>query len=343
MKRRVNHPSRLLIPFVFLVLGMTILNQPAHAACGATSCFVVIGAQQQVPQQGLLTVNGFYSYTPQRTLLPGTNGIIPEVDQTNRRLIPNHHRELSTITQNYTLDLNYGVTDRFGIQLTVPYLIRKHDHFHVHGGQDADLLTFSDQGLGDMRITAKYNVLPTIRSMIVLGLGVDLPTGFTKARDSGGGIIESPIQLGRGQVGVIGSMYQTYELIPHRLNQFIYGSYRHTFRNDDGYQFGDEFLLNGGFNLVTVPWLVLMNQVNYRYVTHDNFSAAAGTLPIQDLRVPNTGSSFLAYTPGIMISATDTLQFYGFAQIPLVRDFNNNLAQGISFTFGVTKYFATKS
>lgn len=330
-------------------IGVVILAAlPAQAACGAVSCFVVIGSQQQVPQKGLLTVNGIYSYTPM-TLPSGSNGIIPEVDQAGRRLIPNHHHELSTVTQAYTLDMNYGVTDRFGVQVTVPYLMRKHDHTHFHGGMDAELINFSDKGIGDIRITAKYNALLTLRSMVVAGFGVELPTGDTNARDNMGGVMESATQLGRGNVGLIGSTYQTYELIPHRLNQFAFASYRHTFRNNDGYQFGDEYLLNAGLNLITVPWLVLTNQVNYRYMTHDNVSASLSGGPIMDQRVPNTGHTFLAYTPGFQVSLSgltdaswaNMASFYFYSQIPVARDANNNLAQGTSYIFGITKSFQT--
>ena len=130
------------------ILFSGIIAAPsAQAACGAVSCFLVIGSQQQVPQEGLLTVNGIYSYTPM-TLPLGSNGLIPEVDQSRRRIISNHHRELSTITQTYTLDMNYGVTDKFGVQVTVPYLARKHDHKHFHNGQDAELIGFSDKEIG---------------------------------------------------------------------------------------------------------------------------------------------------------------------------------------------------
>ncbi len=335
------------IAFIGMVIGSLLVVPSTQAACGAVSCFIVIGSQQQVPQKGLLTVNGIYSYTPM-TLPSGSSGLIPEVDQTRRRLILNHHRELSTITQTFTLDMNYGVTERFGVELTVPYLARKHDHKHFHQGMDAELIGFSDKGVGDIRITAKYNALMTLRSMVVAGFGVELPTGDTNARDNMGGVMESATQIGRGNLGMIGSAYQTYELIPHRLNQFSFASYRHTFRNNDGYQFGDEYLLNAGLNLVTVPWLVLTNQVNYRYMTHDNVSASlTATGPIMDLRVPNTGHTFLAYTPGVQVSlsgVTDAkwasmASAYFYAQIPVARDANNNLAQGTSFVFGVTKSF----
>src|SRR5262245_42102049 len=107
----------------FLLLGLSIFSlaspivQTAHGSCGSVTCFVVIGSQQQVSPKGLLTVNAFYNYTPQGTLLNGTDGVIPAVDLDNRQLILGHHREIRTITQMYTLDLNYGVTDRFGIEL----------------------------------------------------------------------------------------------------------------------------------------------------------------------------------------------------------------------------------
>ena len=76
-----------------------------------------------------------------------------------------------------------------------------------------------------MRVTAKYNVLPSLRSMLVAGLGVDLPTGDNNQIERQGGLLEPSGQLGRGQAGLIGSLYQAYELIPHRLNQFTYVSY----------------------------------------------------------------------------------------------------------------------
>jgi hypothetical protein len=354
--------------FVFILsLALIVLSWPsaqtAQASCGAVSCFVVIGSQQQVPQEGVLTINGMYNYTPMR-LLSGTNGIIPAADQANQRLILDHHKEVRTITQTYTLDMNYGVTDRFAVQVTVPYLKRKHGHIDEIGESPDEFgenSNFSDNGIGDMRVTAKYNVLPTLRNLVVLGFGMDLPTGDTRARDSGNNVLESSGQLGRGQVGLIGSVYQTYELIPHRLNQFAYGSYRHTFRNRDGYQFGDEFLFNFGVNLVTLPWLVVTNQFNYRYLVHDNVRANleqsalpfAGEEPlvidptITTRRVSSTGSTYFAYTPGLQISLgdlvnspwTDATSVYFYTQIPIARDANNNLTQGTSFIFGITKSF----
>ncbi len=350
-----------------LVAFCVLMTSHAQAACGAVTCFVVIGSQQQVPQAGLLTTNTIYNYTPMR-LLSGTSGVIPAIEQTQRRLILDHHQETRTITNTLTFDLNYGITDRWGVQVTIPYLWRTHKHTDGLGEDgpngEGERVTFSDDNIGDMTITTKYNMLPTLRSMLVLMFGVQLPTGSTTATDSSGGVIESPTQVGRGQVGLIGSIYQTYELIPHRLNQFSFASYRHTFRNNDGYQFGDEYNLNIGANLITVPWLVLMGQFNYRYLVHDNISASLersatpADVPfpgdpivldplITDRQVPNTGSTFLAFSPGFQVNLeglfdsplTRMTSFYFYSQIPVARDSNNNLAQGTSFIFGITKSF----
>ncbi len=365
MNRRLVRIGILAI-FVLCVGGLFGASR-AQASCGAVTCFVVIGSQQQVPQEGLLTFNTIYNYTPMR-LLDGTSGVIPAIDQARRRLILDHHQETRTITQTVNFDLNYGITDRLGVQVTIPYLWRTHKHLDGLGEEgpngEGERVNFADNNVGDMTIITKYNVLPTLSSMVVAGFGVQLPTGSTQTRDSAGHVMESPTQLGRGNVGLIGSIYQTYELIPNRLNQFAFASYRHTFRNNDGYQFGDEYNVNVGANLVTVPWFVLMSQFNYRYLTHDNISAllersrtpADGGFPgetigldsnIANRRVPNTGSTYFAFSPGFQVdlgglvdsSWTKMTSFYFYSQIPVMRDSNNNLAQGTSYIFGLTRSF----
>ena len=59
--------------------------------------------------------------------------------------------------------------------------------------------------------------------------------------------MESTTQLGRGQVGLNPTIYQTYELIPHRLNEFAFRSVTGTpSENNAGYQFGDEWISMAG-------------------------------------------------------------------------------------------------
>ena len=321
-----------------------------QASCGSVSCFVVIGSQQQVPMAGLLTVNTIYNYTPMEAP-SGQGGSIPFSNQGSKTLtLANlNANQIRTLMRTATLDMNYGLTERFGLQVTVPYK-------HVNSDAQIGGLTpvpYSDKGVGDVRVSLKYNVLPTLRSMIVVGMGVDLPTGDYGQRVQGGSLAESTLQIGKGNFGFVPSIYQSYELIPHRLNQFALASYRHTLKNSDGYKFGDEVNLSAGFNIIPVeqaPWLVLTQQVNYRWMQNDAMDASlfqfnpGGAAILLDptvkfRAVPTTGSTYMAYSPGIMLNLWNYASMYFIAQIPVMRDFNGNLEQQVSYVFGLTKSF----
>ncbi len=335
------------------VVGMVpLLLSPSQveASCGSVSCFVVIGSQQQVPMKGLLTINAIYNFTPMEAP-PGEGGRIPFANQGDRTLtLANLDvNRIETTTRTATLDLNYGLTDRLGIQVAIPY---------KHVESDAQIpgvatVPYSERGLGDIRATVKYNVLPTLRSMVVLGVGVDFPTGSYGRFAQGNSLAESTLQIGRGNFGVVPMIYQTYELIPHRVNQFASASYRYTAKNSDGYKFGDEVNASLGLNVIPLeqtPWLVLTQQFNFRWMQNDAmdaelrlFNDGGGSSPLDPAikfrAVPTTGSTYVAYSPGVMFNVFNFASVYFIAQIPIHRDFNGNLEQQISYIFGVTKSF----
>jgi len=345
------HVRRFIISLVASGWLLSVIAPSVEASCGSVSCFVVIGSQQQVPMAGLLTVNAIYNYTPMEAP-SGQGGSIPFADQGNQTLtLANLNvNQIRTLNRTATLDMNYGLTDRFGLQVTLPFKQVNSDA-QVGG---INPVPYSDKGIGDIRVALKYNMLPTLRSMVVLGFGVDLPTGDYRQQVQGGSLAESTLQIGRGNVGLVPTLYQSYELIPHRLNQFALASYRHTFKNSDGYQFGDEVNLSLGLNIIPLeqtPWLVLTQQVNYRWMQNDAMDASlflfdptTGSSILLDptvkfRAVPTTGSTYLAYSPGIMLNLWNFASAYFIAQIPLYRDFNGNLEQQISYVFGLTKSF----
>ena len=345
------HVRRFIISLMASGWLLSVIAPSAEASCGSVSCFVVIGSQQQVPMAGLLTVNTIYNYTPMEAA-PGQGGSIPFSNQGNQTLtLANlHANQIRTLMRTAILDMNYGLTERFGLQVTLPYKQVNSDA--QIGGLNP--VPYSDKGLGDIRVSLKYNVLPTLRTMVVMGLGVDLPTGDYGQRVKGGSLAESTLQIGRGNFGLVPTLYQSYELIPHRLNLFALASYRHTFKNSDGYKFGDELNLSAGLNIIPLehsPWLVLTQQVNYRWIQNDamdaslfQFNPATGSSILLDptvkfRAVPTTGSTYIAYSPGIMLNLWDYASFYFITQIPVVRDFNGNLEQQRSYVFGLTKTF----
>ncbi len=332
------------------------LAPEASASCGAASCFLITGSEAGVQPKGKLSVDLNYSYAPSRAPDGGLSGRVAAVDQERRRVILDEHQEHRTIAETTILDVNYGLTDRVTLEVTVPYRKVKHSHFievGEAGGGAGEFETFQDAGLGDIRVTGKYNILPTLRNLIVLGLGVDLPTGDSHANNIEGKLQEPTLQLGRRAWGIVASIYQSYEVIPHRLNQFASVSYRRTFTGANSYRFGDEYILTGGMNLKMLNIITVTGQFNWRYIVHDEFTGDLRRAlfpgdagfpgdpevidPVVRRRpVPNTGSTMLAFSPGISLALSDRASLYFHVQVPIARDFNGGVEQETSFLGGLS-------
>lgn len=336
--------------FIFPIHGVPT----TQASCGSSSCFLNIGNQPAVQPKDVVRLDVNYSYLPQTS----PNNRVAAVNIENQEIILDEHQEFQTINQQLQLGLNYGVTDNVTLQLTVPVIFRDHDH-RIEVGVDAanptgEFENFDTTSLGDIRLMGKYGFLPSLRSLIVVGVGIDFPTGNFEARNREGNIQEPTLQVGRGDYGVVGQIFQSYELIPHTLNQFLSYSYQHTFENKFQYQFGDRHTVNAGLIYQVTPKIALSGQVNWRYAVHDRFAgkleqAGGGSLPIGefdiddrvlDRPVPNTGSTALMFTPGITLNLAEKTSWYFFSQVPLVRDFNGGLEQGVSFLTGFVHYFS---
>ena len=340
-------------PLLLLSLVSLFSGIPAEASCGTTSCFLSIDSIQGLPQKEILKVNVTYNYVKPGQI-DGTSGRVPgTANTTDRVLVIDGHREIRTINQVYALDLNLGVTENFAAQFTLPYIVRLHRHTIREGNPNQTEAKFTDNGIGDIRLIGKYNIFRSLLHSFALGIGVELPTGkYNQPINKPANRQPPGVQLGRGEVGVIGTFYQTYAILPNTLSQFTSGSYRHTFRNDNGYQFGDEYILNAGINYQSFDWLALNLQFNWRYAVHDNFNSSlsrftpGGGKPMQidpeikNRRVPNSGLTILMLTPGFSVNLPASTSVYFNVQFPLVRDFNNNLGQNTSFIGGISHAFS---
>jgi hypothetical protein len=341
----------LLVSALLLSVSVGGVESPAEASCGSASCFVVIGSQQQVSPAGVFTVNLSYAYTPNEIPPDGAATIPFSNQQTKQLLLANSQvSQLSTLVRTATLDINYGLTERIGLAVAVPYR-----YVTAIGQIGAGAVASSDdRGIGDVMAKVKYNLLPTLRSMVVLEMGVYFPTGDYGYEGSPGQLLESSLQVGKGTFGFQPGFYQTYEMLPHRLNQFLSGHWRYNLRNSDGYQSGQEYALNTGLNLVTLPWLTFTGQFNFRYKTKDTIESQLFEFQgapfnrqvlldgnLLNRPVPTTNSTYLAFSTGVVVNVFDYGQLYAIAQLPLYRDFNGNLQQGVGYVFGMTKHFAT--
>jgi hypothetical protein len=345
------------------IMGMafSIVGVPqAHASCGSAVCFMLTGEEGAVHGKGKLSVGLQYAYTISK-VASGTSGLVTSVDQEARQLVMNEHQENRTIAEITTLDINYGLTNNFTLEVLVPHKRLTHTHTVELGSADANPTglgvyeKFNNSGLGDIRLNGKYHFLPTLRSLVVLGFGVDLPTGDSHANGNvnQGNLQEPTLQLGRRSFGVVPSVYQSYEIIPHVLDQFASVSYQHAFTGPNSYRFGDVYVLSGGLNWKTLGRVTLTGQFNWRYAVHDEFTGSLAraqtpadpTFPDEPIvidpemkrrPVPTTGSTMLAASPGISVAVRENMRAYFFAQIPIVRDFNGGLIPDVGFLFGLS-------
>ncbi len=352
LQRVTATSSRVIILFLVIVGLYVALPVQAQASCGSASCFLNVGNQPGVQPKDLVRVDLSYSYVPQT----GPNNRVAAVSLENNRQILAEHQEFQTLNQRLQLDVNYGLTDNLTLQVTLPVIFREHDHRIGVGEKDAgagEFENFDATGLGDIRVSGKYGFLPSLRSLVSLGVGIDFPTGNFEARNSEGNLQEPTLQIGRGNYGVVAQLYQSYELMPHKLNQFFSYTYEHTFENKFDYQFGDRHIVSGGLIYQVMPKVQLSGQLNWRYAVHDVFrsdlrqarlSGPAGppiviASAVKDRSVANTGSTSLMFTPGITLHLDSQTSWYFFSQTPLVQDFNGGLEQGTSFLTGFVRFF----
>ena len=342
-------------PFAF---WMTEMGE-ASASCGSAACFLLTGEESTVQLKGALSVGIQYAYTISK-LESGTNGFVTAVDQEARRLVLNEHAEHRTILEVTTLDVNYGLTDNLTLELLVPYKSIKHTHIIERGSLDTTgagmYEAYQDSGIGDIRVNTKYSYLPSLRSLLVFVFGVDLPTGDSHSTNVNGNLQEPTLQLGRRSWGIQPALYQSYEIIPHVLDQFASASYHHTFTGPNSYRFGDIYVLTAGLNYKTLKIVTLTGQFNWRYAVHDEFSGSLArvqepsdpTFPdepivldpeIKRRPVPNTGGTTLAFSPGIAVQVREHLRAYFFVQVPMVQDYNGGLIPDVSYLAGLSMTF----
>ncbi len=314
------------------------------ASCGSGNCFLVTGGQG-ISSPGHMTLDISYRYIPmddfQRGSSSTSEALTPKIDFENRRIENPHHREIRTINELVQVDIGYGVSERFTLQLTLPLMNdRAHEHYDgVTSAATPGTFTRQDgsSGMGDMRLTGKYAPIVLTRHLFVVGGGVKFPTGEYKLSNSEGSINEPTVQPGTGSYDFLFSLFYDYQVIPHKFDIFVSGSYQLNTENDLNYEFGDQTLLNFGINyrLESERKTTLSTQINYRHTDRDHFDTISGTQG-----VPATGGDWVNLTPGIRIQASDRLSLYSFLQFPIYQYVNEvNLVPRYGLVLGATYTF----
>lgn len=109
------------------------------------------------------------------------------------------------------LGANYSFNDRWSATVTVPLMYIDRSSLYEHSGNDGGRYHTQSQGVGDIRATAYYNIIPASHTSHLLGgIGIKAPTGNYRTRDyfhKPEGLVLLPVdqsvQLGDGGWGII--------------------------------------------------------------------------------------------------------------------------------------------
>ncbi len=327
--------------------GLLWISLPSEvwASCGSGNCFLVTGTQEGISSPGQMTLDISYRYVPMDDFQRGSRGIsealTPKVDFENREIEDDHHREVRTINELLQVDIGYGVTERFTLQVAIPLINdRAHEHYDgISATNPTGTFTRQDgaSGMGDIRFIAKYAPVVLTRHLLVIGGGIKLPTGEYKLFNAEGGINEPSVQPGTGSYDFLVSLFYDYQITPHKLDFFVSGNYQYTTDNDLDYEFGNQTLFNTGINylLGSEKKITVNGQINVRHTERDTYRTTSGKQG-----VPSTGGTFVNLTPGIRVQASDHLSLYSFLQLPIYQYVNEeNLVSRYGLVLGMTYTF----
>ena len=313
-----------------LVLAVSSRSQ-ACATCGCTLDADAVTGYAAAPGTRL---NVQYDYIHQDELRSGTRAehVVAAGDEL----------EHDTLTRYVTMGLAYSPSDRWRMDVKIPYVIRSHA---TYGNYDptqplADLSTSRSSGIGDLKLIGTYQGLLPTRSLGVF-FGVKLPTGQsgTAVRFAGGPLAGQPLdaslQPGTGSTDVILGGYYV-KAVSQDLDFTANAQFQaavHSRLDQPGADFrpGNATSVSLGLRYVTDPKWIPQVQLNL-------FRKSADQGALAD--VYDTAGTVAEISPGITLRVRHDLHLFGFLQVPVYSNLDGNqLFPRFSATFGASYAF----
>src|SRR3954453_407173 len=131
---------------VALLLLLSLSPEVARANCGSSSCPLDIHALQF--GEGKFSLELSFQYIDQDQ---------PRIGSRRAQIgaIPSDHDEIRTINRLATLQLNYSLSERFQMAVTLPYVSRPHEHFD---DEDARIERWNFADVGDAAVQARLRL-----------------------------------------------------------------------------------------------------------------------------------------------------------------------------------------
>lgn len=315
--------NRMTLPAGSALLLAAFFSTSVNASCGSAYCTV----NSDWTTEGAITETGMvldlrYEFINQNQPRAGTKNVA--VGE-----IPHHHDEVSTANRNLLLTYSLSMDEHWGVSIVAPIVQRNHFHIHHHRDEQVpERWSFTE--LGDLRVVGRYQVQgPNAERPSAAGLtfGLKLPTGRTNIANSDGDVAERTLQPGSGTTdGIIGAYY--HEQIPAWNGAwFAQVQYQRALNSSADFKPGDRFGADIGYRQRITEQLAALIQVNLSVKGRDSGAQA---------EPDDSGFKNVSLSPGLSLAVTDSLQAYGFVQVPVYQNVNGvQLTSSRAYVVGV--------
>jgi hypothetical protein len=282
----------------------------AGASCGSAFCMINTNwnAQGQWTEPGA-RFDLRFEYIDQDQPMAGSRKV--SVGE-----IPQHHDEVRTINRNWLGTFDYTFNQDWGVSATLPIVDKYHTHIHNHmGGQIPETWNFTE--VGDARVLGRRqwhteNADKQRMDFFGLNFGLKLPTGKTDVQNSDGDVAERTLQPGTGTTDLLVGGYFS-RVLGSGSTWFADLLVQTPLNEHDNFKPGTRTSLDLGYRKGVGDKLGLMLQLNFLHKARDSGS---------DAEPEDSGGKFLFLSPGVSYLLTQSLQAYGFVQLPLYQYVN---------------------
>jgi len=290
-----------------VLLPTAATPRPAHASCGAAFCSV----NTQVETQGVWTEPGLrlnlrYEYIDQEQLRHGADKIEPGG-------VPGTHDELRTINRNLQVGMAYAFNPSWAVLMQLPVVQR--DHRHVHNNAPPEYETWNFTSLGDFRLSGSYQTALSRDDIIGFQFGLKLPTGKFNEANELGLRAERSLQPGSGTTDALFGVYSHHRLAGATTTLFVQGLWQQPLNERDDYRPGQQVTLDVGLRYALTRNLDAQLQLNLLWKDRDRGLNA---------EPDDSGGHSVFLSPGASYALSDTVQLYGFVQLPLYQYVNGS-------------------
>ncbi len=285
---------------LFSILPLT-LSMPAMA-CSSCGCTL----NSDWTTQGYSTGEGVrfdirFDYFKQNDYRHGTSSV-----SRNDVNASGNEVQDTTINRNLTLGLDYGINPDWAVNVQLPVYSRSHGTYGANYPVLDD--TSSSRGIGDLRVTARYQGLTADHSS-GLTFGLKLPTGSTDDTFASGAALDRGLQLGTGTTDLLLGGYH-FGSINRDWDYFAQATFQFALNSHDKFRPGNGLNASAGVRYMGFESFMPQLQLNARAEKRESGANAD---------VANSGATLVYISPGATVPINKNVQAFGFVQVPIYQ------------------------